>query len=119
MPIPHSKPWRTDFTSSLKRRSEWIVPSWTMVPSRTMRILSSRRDLAFLHVAAGDDAGLGNAEQLADLDARGVFLVELGSEHADAGGVDVLDRLVDDAVQANVDSSPARRAPWPWAADAR
>ena len=62
------------------------------------------RDLAVLHVAAGDDADLGNAEQLANLDARGVFLVELRSEHADAGGVDLLDRLVDDAVQANVDA---------------
>ena len=33
----------------------------------------------------------------------GVLLDEVGREHAHAGGVDLLDRLVDDAVQADVD----------------
>ena len=75
-----------------------------IVPSRTMRILSSRVISPSTHVAAGDDAELRDAEQLADLDARGVLLVELGREHADARGVDLLDRLVDDAVQADVDA---------------
>ncbi len=41
---------------------------------------------------------LGNAERIADLGATGLDLLLGGSKHADTGGIDVLDRLVDDRV---------------------
>ena len=45
----------------------------------------------------------GHLEGLADLGGTGVLLDDLGREQTHAGGIDVLDGLVDDAVQADVD----------------
>ena len=60
------------------------------------------RDLAVLDVAARDRADLRHLERLAHLGDAGVLLDDIGRKQADACGVDVLDRLVDDAVQADV-----------------
>ncbi len=55
------------------------------------------------HVAAGDGADPGHAEDLADLGLAGDDLLELGGEHADHGLLDVLEHLVDDLVGADLD----------------
>ena len=60
-------------------------------------------DFALGDIATGDVADLRDAEHVANLGDTRIALDDFGSEHADACGVDVLDSLVDDAIQANVD----------------
>ncbi len=60
-------------------------------------------DLALGDHTTGDGAGLGHAEGGADLGRTGLNLLLRGLEHAATGGVDVLDRLVDDGVRLDLD----------------
>ena len=60
-------------------------------------------ELAVGDVAARNRTNLGNLEGFANLGDAGVLLDDVRRKQADARGVDVLDRLVDDAIQANVD----------------
>ena len=59
-------------------------------------------DLAFHDVAAGDGAHLRHLEGLAHLGDAGVLFHDIGRQQTHARGVDVLDGLIDDAVQADV-----------------
>src|SRR5207247_11196300 len=61
-------------------------------------------DLAFDHVRAADRAELRDDEYLAHLRAAECRLADLGREHAGQGGLQVVDRVVDDVVAADVDA---------------
>ena len=65
--------------------------------------LSVALDLAVLHIAAGDGAHLRHLEGLAHLGDAGVLFHDIRRQKTHARGVDVLNRLVDDAIQADVD----------------
>ena len=61
-------------------------------------------DLAAAHEAAGDVAELARAVDLADLGGAELRLFVLGLEHALERRLDLVDRLVDHRVVANVDA---------------
>src|SRR4029079_924649 len=61
-------------------------------------------DLAAAHDRAGDVAELAAAEDLADLRGAELDLLELRLEHALEGLLDLVDRLVDDRVVADLDA---------------
>ena len=60
-------------------------------------------DFALGDVATGNIADLRNAEHVADLGRTGVFVDEFRRQHTDTSCVDVFNRLVDNAIQTNVD----------------
>ena len=80
-----------------------IAPFQMITPSRRKRTFEPRVMMPLTHVAAGDGADAGHAEDLADLGLAGDDLFELGSEHADHGLLDVLEHLVDDLVGPDLD----------------
>src|SRR5690606_35110365 len=66
--------------------------------------LGVARDGAALDEHTGDVAELRGAEHLADLRETGLRLFVLGLEHALERCLDVVDRVVDDVVEADVDA---------------
>ncbi len=66
--------------------------------------LGATLDLAALDHRSGDVAELGRAEDLADLGGARLALLVLRLEHALEGELDLLDRLVDDRVVADLDA---------------
>src|SRR5215470_4621505 len=66
--------------------------------------LAAPVDRAGTHQRAGDVADPGHPEDLPDLGGTKLHLLELGLEHALECGLDLLDRLVDDRVVADVDA---------------
>src|SRR5215467_673111 len=71
--------------------------------------LAAAVDRARAHDAAGDVAGPRHPEDLPDLRGTELCLLELGLEHALEGGLDLLDRLVDDRVVADVHALAPRQ----------
>lgn len=106
-------------TSSLKRLREANLSSAMMMPSRTTRISALPGDLALEHVAARDGAHAGDLVDLADLGAAELDLAGLGRQHALDGCLDVVDGVVDNAVEPQLDARRARRSPWRRGRDGR
>src|SRR5499427_6439764 len=71
--------------------------------------LAAAVDRARAHDAAGDVAGPRHPEDLPDLRGAELRLLELGLEHALERGLDLLDRLVDDRVVADVHALALRQ----------
>ena len=65
-------------------------------------------DLAVLHVAARDRADRGDLVGLADLGVADDGLAELRREHTLHSGLDLVDRIVNDAVHAHIDMVAGR-----------
>src|SRR5213079_2596751 len=81
-PIPHSNPSRTSDASSLKRRSEAILPSQLTTPSRIKRARIATNNSIDDH-ATGDRANSGDAEDFAHIGfAENLLFLDL-VEHAD------------------------------------
>src|SRR5215467_10286878 len=66
--------------------------------------LAAPVDRAGAHQRAGDVADPGHPEDLPDLGGAELHLLELGLEHALERGLDLIDRLVDNRVVADVDA---------------
>jgi len=86
-------------------------------PSRISRALLARLNGAGADQGACHVAHPGHPEDLPDLGGAELGFLELGLEHALEGRLDLLDRLVDDRVVADVHAlalgqlpRPARRA---------
>src|SRR5215471_7008766 len=75
--------------------------------------LAAAVDRARAHDAAGDVAGPRHPEDLPDLRGAELRLLELGLEHALERGLDLLDRLVDDRVVADVHALALRQLTGP------
>ena len=79
-----------------------MTPSKITVPSRTIRTFVVAVQLTLDDVAAGHGAHLRHLEGLAHLGDAGILFHDVGGQEAHARGVDLLDSLIDDAVQADV-----------------
>ena len=101
--MPHSKPAcdLADVVLEAPQRLDRALPDDRALAEEAH--LGAAGDRAAEHVAAGDAADAGHAEDLADLGLAGDDLLELGSEHADHGVLDVLEHLVDDLVGPDLD----------------
>src|SRR5215472_8467759 len=75
--------------------------------------LAATVDRARAHDAPGDVAGPRHPEDLPDLRGAELCLLELGLEHALERGFDLLDRLVDDRVVADVHALALRELAGP------
>ena len=64
-----------------------------------------------LHHTSGDGSHLGDAEGLSYLEGRRDLLLDLGREHALHSGLDVLDRIIDNRVEADLHSLVLSSAP--------
>ena len=103
-PMPHSKPALTSDTSSLKRRSEPILPSWIddVVAQQPRLRVARARDPALGDHAAGDGAELRRLEDVAHLRRADPHFLERRLEQAGHRLLHLVDDVVDDRVQADV-----------------
>lgn len=100
---PQSWPVSTSLTSSLNRLSE---PSLARVDHDTVADHADRGvagRLAFSDDASGDGADFGNSEDLHDFRRADNLFLHHRFEHAFDGILDVVDRIVDDRIEADFD----------------
>src|SRR4030088_2144559 len=101
--MPHSKPSRTSVASSLNRRSDSIVRlSETTMPSRTRRARLLRVIVPERTMQPATVPTLGTRKTPPHLRGAQLGLLEDGLQHALERGLDLLDRLVDHRVVADV-----------------
>src|SRR2546425_2491128 len=91
-------PYTTLFRSRADRA---LADDLVAAPHAHLRVAN---DLAFRHVRATHRAELGDDEDLAHLRPAERRLTDLGREHAGQRGPQVVDRVVDDVVAADVDA---------------
>ena len=96
-------PLRTSLASSLKRRSDPILPLKTDHVVAQQADFGVALDDAIRHVATGDGSDLRDAERVSHVGAALVGFLDGRLEQAGHGALDLVLQFVNDRVQADVD----------------